>query len=71
MKTIKKSNYYNNGIFINLDTSYQPYDNLLYNHQKYLNKNKEYYIYCKKGIKSKKVASILDAYGYNVTLVLE
>ncbi len=71
MKTINKKNYKNNGTFINLDVDYIPYDNLLYNHQKYLNKNQKYYIYCKKGVKSKRVTSILDAYGYDVTLVIE
>ena len=33
-------------------------------------KDKEYYFYCKGGVKSKKVASILSAYGYNTVLVL-
>lgn len=70
MKTIKKCNYHGDGILINLDKEYILYDNLLFNHQKYLNKNNRYYIYCEKGIKSKKVTSILEAYGYDVTLVL-
>ena len=70
MKTIKKDNYYNEGILIDLDVDYIPYDNLLCNHNKYLNKNNQYYIYCKKGIKSKKVTAILEAYGYDVTLVI-
>ena len=50
--------------------SFKPYDNLLNNHYKYLSKDKEYYFYCKGGVKSKKVASILSAYGYNTVLVL-
>lgn len=70
MKTIKKSGYHNDGILIDLDVSYEPYDNLLLNHNKYLNKNIKYYIYCKKGFKSKKVAAVLEAYGYDVTLVV-
>lgn len=70
MKTIKKMEYNGNGVFINLDTTFVPYDNLLYNHYKYLNKKKKYYFYCNKGVKSKKVASILEAYGYDVTLVI-
>ena len=37
MKTIYKNNYCNDGIFIDLDVSYEPYDNLLCNHNKYLN----------------------------------
>ncbi len=70
MKTIKKNNYFNEGVFIDLDVNYIPYDNLLYNHNKYLKKNQKYFIYCQKGTKSKKVAAILEAYGYDVTLVL-
>lgn len=70
MKTIKKENYQNEGIFINLDKDFKSYNNLLYNHQKYLNKNNKYFIYCRKGIKSKRVAAILEAYGYDITLVI-
>ena len=70
MKTIYKKNYCHDGIFINLDLDYQPYDNLLCNHNKYLNKDNKYYIYCKKGHKSKKVARVLEAYGYDITLVV-
>ncbi|NLL02461.1 MAG: hypothetical protein GX265_05540, partial [Mollicutes bacterium] len=29
MKTIKKENYQNEGIFINLDKDFKPYNNLL------------------------------------------
>jgi rhodanese-related sulfurtransferase len=71
METIKKKEYHNEGVFINLDTSFNPYQNLLNNHYKYLDKNKTYYFYCKKGFKSKKVASILEAYGYKVFRVIE
>ena len=71
MKTIKRSEYLNDGIFINLETSFIPYENLLNNHYKYLNKNKKYYFYCKSGKKAKRVALILEAYGYNTTLVLD
>jgi rhodanese-related sulfurtransferase len=69
MKTIYKNEYHNDGVLINLDTSFVPYENLLNNHYKYLDKNKKYYFYCKKGIKARKVASILEAYGYDVTMV--
>ncbi len=71
MKTIKRSEYLNDGIFINLETSFIPYENLLNNHYKYLDKNKKYYFYCKSGKKAKRVALILEAYGYNTTLVLD
>lgn len=66
------------GIFI--DVNYQdnhvvpssihiPYENLLINHKELLDKNKKYFLYCNGGIKSKKAASILEFYGYDVTLV--
>ena len=71
MKTIKRSEYHNDGVFINLETSFVPYENLLNNHYKYLDKNKKYYFYCKSGKKAKRVALILEAYGYNTTLVLD
>ena len=35
----------------------------------YLDKNKPYYIICRKGNLSKKVVQILSFYGYNVSLV--
>lgn len=70
MKTISKDNYNNEGIFINLETSYKPYTNLLNNHYKYLDKNKTYYFWCKSGKKAKIVASILEAYGYKTVLVV-
>ena len=56
---------------MNLDVVYDPYQNLLNNHSIHLDKSKKYYFYCKKGIKSKKVVSVLEAYGYDVTLVIE
>ena len=70
MKTIYRKDYQNDGVLINLDTQFIPFVNLLNNHNKYLNKNNKYYFYCKTGKKAKKVASILEAYGYNTTLVL-
>ncbi len=71
MNTIKRKDYLNDGVFINLDVSYVPYERLLYNHYKYLDKNKKYYFYCKSGRKARRVASILEAYGYDTTLVLD
>ena len=70
MKIINRKDYKNDGILINLDTEFNPYDNLLYNHNKYLSKDKRYYFMCKTGKKAKKVASILSAYGYDTTVVL-
>ena len=33
---------------------------------KYLNKEKKYYIYCQRGIKSRKICLMLKQLGYNV-----
>ncbi len=69
MKTIKIEEFPHDGELINLETDYNPYEKLLYNPSLYLDKNKKYYFYCKKGIKSKKVVSILELYGYDVTRI--
>jgi len=47
-----------------------PYQKLLLNYKELLDKNKRYYIMCTKGIHSRKVVSILEFYGYNVTQVI-
>lgn len=44
-------------------------DKLLLNHPNYLNKTTTYYIVCKNGHKSRKVANILEFYGYHVVQV--
>ena len=46
-----------------------PYERLLVNHKELLDKGKKYYIYCRKGFKSRKAVSILEFYGYDVTQV--
>ena len=79
MKKILLSEYKPSmGIFIEVNDSYNnvvkgsihiPYENLLVNYKEFLDKNKKYFIYCKGGIKSKKVVNILSFYGYDVTLV--
>lgn len=46
-----------------------PYEKLLLHYKEYLDKNKKYYIMCSKGIHSRKVVSILEFYGYDVTQV--
>ena len=70
MKTIKITEFSHDGVLINLDKDYEPYEKLLYNPSLYLDKNKKYYFYCKNGIKSKKVVSILEIHGYDVTRVI-
>jgi len=44
-----------------------PYETLMLNYKKLLDKNKSYYIVCNKGTKSRKAVSILEFYGYDVT----
>ena len=70
MKRIKKENYNGEGIFVNLDIEYIPYQKLLYETEKYLNKRKKYYFYCKNGVKSKEVVMTLTVKGYDVTQVI-
>lgn len=47
-----------------------PIEKLLINFNKYLDKNKKYYIYCQKGIQSKKMCMILKSNGYNVVNII-
>lgn len=47
-----------------------PYQKLLLNYKELLDKNKKYYIMCLKGVHSRKVVSILEFYGYDVTQVM-
>jgi len=70
MKTININEFTHDGELINLD-EIDTYEKILYNPNLYLDKNKKYYFYCKKGIKSKKVVSILEIYGYNVIRVIK
>lgn len=71
METVKYSEYKNDGIFINLDVEYIPYQKLIYDSEKYLNKNNKYYFYCKNGIKSREVVARLEMSGYNVVRVVK
>ena len=43
-----------------------PYNELLNNYRKYLNKQDKYYLYCKSGKLSKRLSTILSYLGYNV-----
>ena len=42
-----------------------PFENLLINPSKYLKKMDVYYIYCQRGIQSRKLCLILKSAGYN------
>ena len=46
-----------------------PFNDLIFNHSKYLNKSNKYYIICSKGYLSKRATNILKVYGYDVTNV--
>ena len=46
-----------------------PLEQLLIRPEKYLLKDKKYYIYCQKGIQSRKLCQILINNGYNVVNV--
>ncbi len=48
-----------------------PYQKLLLNYKELLDKNRKYYIMCLKGVHSRKVVSILEFYGYDVTQVMK
>lgn len=43
-----------------------PYEKLITEPQKYLDRSQKYFIYCQKGLTSKKVCQILINSGYNV-----
>ncbi|MDD6273040.1 MAG: rhodanese-like domain-containing protein [bacterium] len=43
-----------------------PYDELINNYRKYLNKKDSYYLYCKSGKLSKRATMVLSSLGYNV-----
>jgi len=71
MKTIKLNEYKNDGIFIDLDTKFIPYQKLIFESEKFLNKKNIYYFFCKNGIKSKEVVSRLELLGYNCIRVVK
>ena len=59
--TLYKNNHINGSINI-------PYEILINNYRKYLNKNETYYLYCQSGKLSKRAVIILSSIGYNVKL---
>ena len=46
-----------------------PLEKMLVHFNKYLNKNKRYYIYCQMGVQSRKLCQILKNNGYDVVNV--
>ena len=47
-----------------------PLEKMLIGYNKYLDKHKKYYIYCQKGIQSRKLCQILKNNGYNVVNII-
>lgn len=70
MKRMKKEEYSGDGVLINLDIEYIPYQKLIYDTEKYLKYHEKYYFYCKHGVKSYEVAMALNEKGYNVTQLI-
>ena len=84
MKTINIKDYKSYmGVLIDIRPRYEylkknisgsiniPYEELIFNHNKYLDKNKKYFLICSGGIKSKKATNILSIYGYDVVNVIK
>ena len=46
-----------------------PFEKILINYNKYLDIKQKYYIYCQKGVQSRKLCQILIREGYNVVNV--
>ena len=65
---IRSIEKYNNGHIVNSKNI--TAENLIIKPEKYLNKSEKYYIYCQKGIQSRKVCQVLIKNGYNVVNVL-
>lgn len=61
---IRSVEKYNNGHILNAKNI--SMEQLLINPSKYMNKNDKYYIYCQKGIQSRKICPILIRMGYKV-----
>ena len=59
--------YNNNHIMNSINI---PMEYLLIKPEKYLSKEKKYYLYCQKGIQSRKICKILTNNGYNVTNIM-
>ena len=61
---IRSNEKYNNGYILNSKNI--PMQELIIKPERYLNRFEKYYIYCQKGIQSRKVCQILTNSGYNV-----
>ena len=70
MKRIRKEDYKGDGVYIDLDIEYIPYQKLIYDTEKYLNRHTKYYFHCRHGVKSKEVVKKKKKKGYNVTQII-
>lgn len=68
MKIIDVSDRYTYSIGHPKNSINIPYDELINNYRKYLNKIDNYYLYCKSGKLSKRATLILSSLGYKVHL---
>lgn len=65
---IRSNQSYNNN---HIDNSINiPYQELIINPNKYLNRNTKYFIYCQKGITSRRICNLLYNQGYNVVNII-
>ena len=66
MKIIDVSDKYTYGVSHIEGSINIPYDALINNYRSYLNKNENYYLYCKSGKLSKRATMVLSSLGYKV-----
>ena len=69
MKTIYTDEYQKDGIFIDLETDYY-YEELIYDPERYLNREDTHYVWCRGGVKSGIVVRELLEYGYKAIRVI-
>ena len=69
MKIIDVSDKYTYEINHINDSTNIPYDELINNYRKYLNKQETYYLYCKSGKLSKRAYLVLSSLGYKVFML--
>ena len=67
-KDIRNIQNYNNNHIPNAINV--PFEKLITYPSKYLNPNVKYFIYCQKGLTSKKACQILSNYGYKVVDII-
>ena len=65
---IRSSSKYNDNHIMNAYNI--PFDKLIMSPENYLDKNETYYIYCQRGLKSKRLCIILNSKGYNVVNII-